>query len=233
MRSVRFSVSKGLTCLLIGHTLCVPAWGDVAQPENLGEIKLRLVQYQESGQYAADLAATGAEARQYLQERASGIDKPAIVLDIDETSLSNWQFLKLNDFGFIIQGVCELLRGPCGFLAWAEMAKATAIAPTLELYRLVRERGVAVFFITGRPESLRVATERNLREAGYTDWDALYLKPQDLKVSGAAQYKAPIRCELIAKGYTIVVNLGDQASDLEGGCAERAFKMPNPYYRIP
>jgi acid phosphatase len=233
MHSVRSAVSKIVACVLVGLPLCMPAWGDVAQPENLGEIKLRLVQYQESGQYAADLAATVAEAKQYLQQRASGIDKPAIALDIDETSLSNWQFLKLNDFGFIIQGSCELRRGPCGFLAWAEMAKGTAIAPTLELYRMARERGVAVFFITGRPESLRAATERNLREAGYTDWETLYLKPQDLKVSGAAQYKAPIRCELSAKGYTIVVNLGDQASDLDGGCADRAFKMPNPYYRIP
>jgi hypothetical protein len=29
-----------------------------------------------------------------------------------------------------------------------------------------------------------------------------------------------------------VVNLGDQESDLDGGHAERAFKLPNPFYFI-
>ena len=34
-------------------------------------------------------------------------------------------------------------------------------------------------------------------------------------------------------GYTIVANMGDQPSDLAGGHAERAFLLPNPFYRIP
>jgi hypothetical protein len=32
---------------------------------------------------------------------------------------------------------------------------------------------------------------------------------------------------------TIVANMGDQPSDLEGGFAERTFLLPNPFYRIP
>jgi hypothetical protein len=35
------------------------------------------------------------------------------------------------------------------------------------------------------------------------------------------------------KGYTVVVNIGDQFSDLAGGHTERVFKLPNPYYFIP
>jgi hypothetical protein len=35
-----------------------------------------------------------------------------------------------------------------------------------------------------------------------------------------------------APGYDIVVNAGDQESDLEGGHADRAFKLPNPFYFV-
>ena len=206
---------------------------EACAPENLGEHKTKLVSYKTSGQYDADLSAVAKQAQQYLQERLDKVDKPAIVLDIDETTLSNYSALKINDFGFILGGGCDLEKGPCGFLNWIEMAQATAIAPSLELYRFARANNVAVFFITGRPERFRAATEKNLRDVGYAEWDNAYLKPADLKVASAADYKAPIRCELQAKGYTIVVNMGDQPSDLAGGCAERAFLLPNPYYRIP
>jgi hypothetical protein len=29
------------------------------------------------------------------------------------------------------------------------------------------------------------------------------------------------------------VNIGDQMSDLDGGFAERTYKLPNPFYFIP
>ena len=206
---------------------------EMCAPGNLGELKTKLTQYKTSGQYDAELSAVAQQAQQYLQGRLGKVDKPAIVLDIDETALSNYPAIKINDFGFIIGGACDLEKGPCGFLSWIELAQATAIAPSLELYRFARANNVAVFFITGRPERTRAATEKNLRDVGYTEWDNAYLKPADLKVASAADYKAPIRCELQSQGYTIVVNMGDQPSDLAGGCAERAFLLPNPYYRIP
>jgi len=34
----------------------------------------------------------------------------------------------------------------------------------------------------------------------------------------------------VDQGYAIVVNIGDQMSDLDGGFAERTFKLPNPFY---
>ena len=34
-------------------------------------------------------------------------------------------------------------------------------------------------------------------------------------------------------GFTILVNVGDQDSDLAGGHARKAFKLPNPMYFIP
>jgi acid phosphatase len=101
----------------------------------------------------------------------------------------------------------------------------------LALTALARERGVAVFFLTGRPERLRAATERNLREAGY-EWTAVLMKPDDLVTRSAVELKAPARRKLVDAGYTIILNIGDQMSDLEGGHAERTYKLPNPFYVI-
>jgi len=41
------------------------------------------------------------------------------------------------------------------------------------------------------------------------------------------------RGKIAAQGYTIIVNVGDQQSDLDGGYAERAYKLPNPFYYLP
>ena len=46
-------------------------------------------------------------------------------------------------------------------------------------------------------------------------------------------YKSRERARIERRGYTIVANVGDQDSDLAGGHAERAFKLPNPFYFIP
>lgn len=45
-----------------------------------------------------------------------------------------------------------------------------------------------------------------------------------------ARSRAGGRAAIEAQGYTIVANVGDQESDLAGGRAERAFKLPNPFY---
>ena len=35
------------------------------------------------------------------------------------------------------------------------------------------------------------------------------------------------------QGYTIIANIGDQPSDLDGGFSEQTYLLPNPFYRIP
>jgi len=34
-------------------------------------------------------------------------------------------------------------------------------------------------------------------------------------------------------GFDIILDIGDQLSDLAGGFADRTFKVPNPMYCIP
>src|SRR4029077_12801275 len=120
--------------------------------------------YINSGRYEQDVAAVAAQAKAWLEHRAPAVSKPAIVLDIDETSLSNWPAYRLNGWGRIVSGGCDLQQGPCGLRAWQALGQSKALAPTLALTRRARELGVAVFFISGRPPNLREATERNLRE---------------------------------------------------------------------
>ena len=63
------------------------------------------------------------------------------------------QYFRANDFGFIPDGRCDHLpHGPCGVKAWEQSARATAIAPTLRLFRAARARGVAVFFLSAAAE---------------------------------------------------------------------------------
>jgi acid phosphatase len=199
---------------------------------SLVEAKREVSAYVLSGRYAADIAVVAADARAYLSGRLASGERLAIVLDVDETALSNLPALRANDWGFIIGGPCDLPRGPCGFVAWLELARAEPIDAVLTLARSARRQGVGVFFITGRPERFRAATERNLRAAGY-EWTGLILKPDDLVVKSAVEFKAAERRKLAEQGWVIAVNVGDQASDLDGGHAERTYRLPNPFYLVP
>ena len=76
----------------------------------------------------------------------------------------------------------------------------------------------------------RSATSRTPATPGYT---ALIMPAQGAHYDSAADFKGPQRELIEAQGYTIVANIGDQPSDLEGGFALETFKLPNPFYRIP
>ncbi len=199
---------------------------------NLYDDQRLVEQYVSSGRYEAEVAAVANQAKAWLEERAKTATKPAIVLDIDETSLSNWPAYRINGWGRVLNGPCDLEKGPCGLRAFQALGQSKAIAPTLALARRARELGVAVFFITGRPANLREATERNLKEQGY-EWTGVVLMPEGAHFASAADFKAPERRKLTEQGYTVLLSMGDQQSDLSGGYAEKTFKLPNPVYFLP
>lgn len=208
--------------------------------DNLTEIKAALVAYHDNGLYEKQLAAVDQAARDYVMSRADKVKMPALVLDIDETSLSNWPQMKANDFAYFgdPQLACDKLpQGPCGALEWDKLAQARAIDPTLALFQAAKAHGVAVFFITGRHNYPAEADETEftktaLTKAGYSNWDGLALRSSAYAQSSVADYKSDERKKIAAKGYTIIANVGDQPSDLAGGYAERTFLLPNPFYRI-
>ena len=138
----------------------------------------------------------------------------------------------MNGWGRVVSGDCNLEQGPCGLRAWQALGKSKALAPTLALTKRAKALGVAVFFISGRPAGLQQATERNLREQGY-EFEGVIVLPEGASFKSAVDFKAPERRKITERGYTILLSMGDQESDLKGGYAERTFKLPNPVYFLP
>jgi predicted secreted acid phosphatase len=204
------------------------------QPANVGDAKIAALAYHDSGAYARDLTMVARRAGDWIAERAPSASRPALVLDIDETALSNWEVIKLDDFGRPIAGSCDPgSGGPCGWAAWDQLGRDPAVEPTLQVFRAARAANVEVFFITGRPEDQRSATERNLRKVGFAGYARLYMTPSGSHFASASDFKTPIREEIERLGYTIIANMGDQPSDLIGGHAEKKYLLPDPFYRVP
>jgi hypothetical protein len=204
------------------------------QPANIGDLKFAATDYYDSGAYLTDLQLAAAPAIGWIIEEAPRVDRPAVVFDIDETALSNWEAIKANDFGRVIDGPCDRPpKGPCGWRAWDLRAQSTVIQPTMDIFTTAKDHGAAIFFITGRGESQRAATERNLQAVGYTGYTQLIMEPHGAHYVSAADFKAPQRADIEQQGYTIIANVGDQPSDLDGGFSERTYLLPDPFYRIP
>ncbi|MEK6731391.1 MAG: HAD family acid phosphatase [Pseudomonadota bacterium] len=197
-------------------------------PTNLGLLKKQLNAYCTSGQYMQDIADAIQPAKLYLSERIQSNHqnkKLAVVFDADETMISSVQAMQSNDFGEPAAYVMKILQG----------GKSSVIKPTLELYQFAQKNHVATFIVTGRPETLRKITEQNLKNDGYKNWAYLYMSPANpvTKPHSIVPYKTAMRKKITQAGYDIVLNIGDQYSDLLGGYADQDVKLPNPFYYLP
>jgi predicted secreted acid phosphatase len=104
----------------------------------------------------------------------------------------------------------------------------------LRLYQDAQRLGVSVFFITGRAEEQRAATEQNLRSQGFNHWQQLTLRSAAQAKQATIAYKSSARAAIQAQGYKIVLSVGDQWSDLKGQPeAEFSVKYPDPFYYLP
>ena len=200
---------------------------------NVGTIKNLLREYHDK-HYNEDVAAVFTSAQKFVEENATRSKRPALVLDIDETSLTNWPNLAADDFGFVAGGSCDLLpAGPCGFNQWILKSQAAPLTPAVALFNAAKAGGVAVIFITGRPDSQRDATIINLDRAGYDGWTELRTRHDHDDFPNVQAFKQSERIKVEAEGYTIIANVGDQQSDIDGGHGGCVFKVPNPFYFIP
>ncbi|WP_058533135.1 HAD family acid phosphatase [Legionella saoudiensis] len=217
-----------LAALAFCTTLAVAA-PTYAEPPNLSCVKNELKKYHDSGRYEKDLAQVVEKAKHYINQQARLNKKRknpknlAIVLDIDETSLSNYKYMIKRDFS----------GTRADFHQDVMAANSPAIKPMLSLYKDAVNRGVNVFFVTGRRKPEANATAKNLHRAGYHRWAGLYLRPSDYAEKSIIPFKANTRKLITQKGYTIIATIGDQYSDIKGGYAEKGFKLPNPYYYLP
>ena len=149
--------------------------------------------------WIGDVTAVAAQASAYLDDRLPDASiKPAVVLDIDNTALQT---------------------------TYRPGLTAPATGPILDLARQAGRDGAEVFFVTARPEILGWQTEINLEAAGY-DVERIFMRPW-FNTQPDAELKTDARKAIEAQGFRIVANIGNSASDLSGGHADRTFKLPD------
>jgi predicted secreted acid phosphatase len=149
-----------------------------------------------------DCQAVMDQALPYLKQRIAAAkpgEKQAVVFDIDNTTLET-------DFGF----------------SYPQPANK----PVLNVAEYAQEHGVSLFFVTARPGILYAPTEYNLEYVGY-DVSGLYVRGLLDLFKDVAAYKTAQRAAIENKGYTIIANIGNSATDLSGGHAEKTYKLPD------
>jgi hypothetical protein len=167
-------------------------------------------------QFEAAIKAAKAACEKHKGER-----RVAVVSDIDETLLDNRKYYEshLQKFNWD------------EFFVWMQEADAPALKRTADFLAWARDNGFAIFLITGRHENIRAGTIQNLirEKAAY---DGLFMRKND-DHRRAEDFKSEARSQIESMGFKVIVNIGDQTSDLYGGHAEECVKLPNEMYYIP
>jgi putative acid phosphatase of HAD superfamily subfamily IIIB len=100
-----------------------------------------------------------------------------------------------------------------------------ATPTVLALAKQAKAAGAAIFFVTARPGIIEAVTAINLSAVGYS-WTDIYTRPT-FNFDDNQTLKTKARTDIESRGYTIVANIGNSATDLGGGHAERTFKLPD------
>jgi len=204
------------------------------------------------GNYAKETSRVAAEGSRWLKamHAKKGMTK-AIVLDVDDTTLTTWNYELASNWAYNPTTNAQYVTG--------QLFPATP--GMVDMVKRAAAEGYAIIFITGRPAAQEAATLGNLTsdgigvDAGYPTpttlkdgEDGLFTKPAVadyppyLKAACAndpngscttIHYKSATRAHIESLGYDIVADFGDQYSDLTGGFADRTFKLPNPNYYLP
>ena len=196
--------------------------------------------------YISEVKALAKKQRKALKARyraalARG-EKPALVFDTDDTTLFTYD-MEVHDMHFTFDPALQD--------EWVQDERFPATPAMVSYVKAAEKAGFTIFGLTGRNDGQKAATIKNLVKVGYPAdafvADRFFTKPVSGSpypawVSGCAagsscttiEYKSKTRAHIEDDlGYTIVANYGDQYSDLLGGYADRAVKLPNPTYSLP
>ena len=240
--------------------------------------------------YANEARAVAKDGENWLKAR-SKVPNRAIVLDVDDTTLTTWNYELFSNWDFNAGTNANFVGlttsgSPPVTTFTGNMFPATP--GMVDMVGDAKTVGYAIFWITGRGDSQHAATIANLVNdtvAGFSNIDTVTLSgktvpeidagyplptPLDTGHGGftdglftkppvgqypayldkpefcgpyihaipavscpTIQYKSGTRAYIESQGYDIVADFGDQFSDLEGGFADKTFKMPNPNYYLP
>ncbi len=234
--------------------------------------------------YANEARSVASQGENWLSAR-SRVPHRAIVLDVDDTTLTTWNYELYSNWDFNPTTNAQFVGLTSGTFT-GNMFQATP--GMVDLANRATALGYAIFWITGRGDSQHAATIANLvndTAAGLPNIDTVTLNGQTIPEVDAGyvtptpidighggftdglftkppigsypayldtpefcgpfihatppascptiQYKSGTRAYIESQGYDIVADMGDQFSDLEGGFANKTFKMPNPNYYLP
>lgn len=149
-----------------------------------------------------DVQAVTDQAYAYVDRRTASVpagQKPAIVLDIDNTSLET---------------------------DYSSAVPTPAVGPVLATAKFAHDRGVKIFFVSARPDIINLITKYNLETVGYPV-DGLYSRSLADLFAEVSAFKTAQRVKIEKSGYTIIANIGNNTTDLTGGHAETTYKLPD------
>jgi predicted secreted acid phosphatase len=223
---------------------------------NIDSVKKTIaVYYGDSGDGIANKTSSPyiSEMRTLLRHRLPAIaaqcrnaarhhQNPAVVLDADDTTL--WTYdMEVNDMHFVFD--------PAEQDVWVQAERFPATPGMVSATDVLRRAGCTLIGLTGRNDNQKAATIGNLERVGYTGlsaqnyytkWTGTGASQQPSYITCATakcttiEYKSQTRAHIESRaggGYRIIANFGDQYSDLIGGHADRAVKLPNPTYYLP
>lgn len=212
---------------LLAATACTTDSGARRSDPDMGitwvrdSAEFRALSLQAYGQAGRDLEGMLADANWSAlpgQESASDLP-PAIILDVDETSVSNVRFQ-------------ETLVPPFRddkLTRWSEENHAVALPGAVEFVQMAAAAGVEVFFVTNRPctpsgddpcpqEAVVIG---DLTEAGFV------ANPANVMLSGEQpgwSKEKSIRRQHIAEQYRVIMLFGDDLGDFIDCTRKRALE---------
>jgi hypothetical protein len=144
----------------------------------------------------------------------------AITVDIDDTLLLTYN-MEVGAYDY------EFDRATKD--RWVKYAKFPATPGMLQYLNSAASAGFTIVAITGRDAKYAAKTTENLRRLGYP---AMKVYGKNCSSCTTVEFKSGTRKKIEKQGYNIVLNIGDQYSDLAGGYADKSIKLPNPMYYI-
>lgn len=189
--------------------------------KNLSTSKKEVDEYYRNGYYGLELYDLIEKSINDISSQ-NVTSNSAVVFDVDETVLSNYEYIAGNDFGWHQET----------WKHWLLKSKAEAIPQVKKLYEFLVESNISVIFLTARPELAYQATYKNLEKVGYTIFDTLICKPDKYADIDNKTFKTGERIKIKNMGYNIIATVGDQESDLEGEFTGLKIKLPNYLYEF-
>jgi acid phosphatase len=186
---------------------------------NLTTAKDLVKNYYEGGQYDKELDEIVADAKKKFS-KVEVKSNSAVIFDIDDTALLNYNASKMMGFGYVKSMVDD----------WVSSAEVPAIPQVKDLYDYLLQRDVKIIFLTGRFHDEYDYSFQNLVNEGFTTFDTLIVRRAEEQKLPAVEFKSDVRTALTQQGYDIIGNVGDQWTDLDGPYSGIKVKIPNYLY---